>query len=421
MRLLWLSHFVPYPPRGGSFQRTFNLLRHISRKYETTFVALNLAGESKEQLEQYRDEFKKDCAKVEFWNLPLAWRGSRWWIQLAFSPLYRHHYASRSMWSPQLDDRWRQILAGHQGDLVNFETIDLALYFPASNGFRRILNHQNCESAMVKRRAENESNPLKKGYLLNQAGKLARSEREWCPRFDANLAVSELDADLLRSQSPGSHFHVVENGTDTEYFAPSNTQPEPKAIIFAASLRWYPNVSAIQYFGRNIWPLLRQRCPGVRLYLAGRSPAEAIVQIAASDPDIVLIPDPPDIRPFVARGSVFVCPVIEGGGTRLKILDAMAMGIPVVSTRLGCEGLRVTPGENILVADSPQEFADSVLRLMNDQPLRKLLSANGRALVERLYSWKVIAGHLEDAYKCAAGPAEGRGRASGCFMPVGSE
>jgi glycosyltransferase involved in cell wall biosynthesis len=418
MKVVWFSHFIPYPPRGGSFQRTFNLLRCISKNHETHLVAMNLQGETPERVAEYAQELRKNCAEVEIWETPYPWRGARWWAQLALSPLFSHHYAARSLWSPQLGAKWREVLEKHAGALVNFETIDLALYFPTAQGFRKVLNHQNCESAMAERRAENEANPLKKAYLLHQARKIARLERHWCPRFDVNVAVSELDAQLLLSRAPGAHFHVVENGTDTDFFVPSETPPEPKSIVFAASLRWYPNVSAIRFFIREIWPLLKQRCAGTRLYLAGRSPAEAVRRCASEDPSITLVADPEDIRPWVARGSVFICPVLDGGGTRLKILDAMAMGKPVVSTGVGCEGLQVKPGENILVADSPEDFANSVLHLLQNDELRRRLSTNGRALVEKLYSWEVIAAHLEDAYSCARGPEGGKGQEAGCFAPA---
>lgn len=421
MRIVWLSQFIPYPPRGGSYQRSFNLIRHLAAEHEVCLAMLNMLGEEPGTLAEYKAEFERYCRQVEIWEPPYPWRGARWWAQLALSPWAHHHYAARALWSPELEARWAHLLRANEGALVHFDSIDLARYFPPANGFRRALNHQNCESAMAARRADNESHPLKKAYLRNQAAKIARAEREWCPKVEVNLAVSALDAERLRTECPGAHFHIVENGTDTDYFVPSDTKPEAKTLIFAASLRWYPNVSGILYFGREIWPLIRRKCPDVRLYLAGRQPAESILQWARRDSSITIVPSPDDIRPWVARGSVFVCPVIDGGGTRLKILDAMAMGKPVVSTGIGCEGLQVKHGENILVADSPEDFASAVLHLLENEALRSSLGAKGRALVEKLYNWDVISGHLVEAYTCAAGPPENRGRGERCFSPTTSE
>jgi glycosyltransferase involved in cell wall biosynthesis len=169
-------------------------------------------------------------------------------------------------------------------------------------------------------------------------------------------------------------------------------------------LSWYPNVSGIQYFARDIWPMLKKQNLGIRWYLAGRSPSEPVIRIAKNDPDITLIPDPEDIRPWVWKGAVFICPIIDGGGTRLKILDAVAMGKAVVSTTIGAEGLDVTPGEHLLVADEPDEFARRVGEVLGGDSLRQRLGACGRALVERLYSWEVITRHLGEAYQCAVEP-----------------
>lgn len=401
MKLLWLSHFIPFPPRGGAHQRSFNLIRYISRTYETHLIALNIQGETGERLAEFTRELKKHCAEVEIWDPPYPWRGARWWAQLLLSPLYRHPYGSRALWSPELGRRWEGVLARHPGALVHFDSIDLALYFPPARGFRKVLNHHNCESAMAERRAEKEPNPLKRAYLRQQARKLKRLEQEVCHQFDVNLTVSESDAQVLSRRSRSAHFHVVENGTDTDYFSPVEAAPEPRSVVFAASLNWYPNLSAVRFLGREIWPRLKSQCPGIRLFLAGQKPPQWLVQWAEQDPEIVLVANPVDIRPWIARGAVFVCPILDGGGTKLKILDALAMGKAVVSTPIGCESLEVKHGENILVADTPEDFARQVLRLVEDEALRKQLGACGRVLVEKLYSWEVIGRHLEQAYQYA--------------------
>jgi glycosyltransferase involved in cell wall biosynthesis len=417
MKLIWFSHFIPYPPRGGSFQRTFNLLRHAARKYETTFVALNLQKEPPERLADYRKELGKFCARVEFWETPMEWKGVRWWANLALSPLRSLPHAARSLWSPALDIRWRALMAQHPEGLVLFETVDLAAYFPASQGRQRILNHQNCESDMARRRGKNDPNPVKKAYFLHQADKISCQERFWCPRFDANLAVSELDAARLRAMCGDLHVHVVENGTDTEYFKPMGVAAEPDALVFAGSLRWYPNVSGIRYFAERVWPRLRAQRPAIRLYLAGRSPDPSVVQIAARDPQVQLIPDPEDIRPWMARGSVFICPVLDGGGTRLKILDAMAMGLPIVTTTLGGEGLNVVAGKHLLVADTPEDFASATLSLLNQESLRRQLGAEGRKLVEEKYSWQAAGRHLEEACECTLRNGSSRSPST-CYRPA---
>jgi glycosyltransferase involved in cell wall biosynthesis len=405
MKLLWFSHFIPYPPTGGAHQRSYNLLRHASKSYETTLVAFNLQGSAPGQLAEYKAELKKYCSRVEFWQMPIGWKSARWRARLALSPFERVPYGCTCFWSPELEAKWAEILQQHQDALLHFDSIDLALFAASfgdrAAGFRKVLNHHNCESAMAERRAENEPNPLKRIYLRSQARKLARLERAICPVFDVNLAVSELDMQVLRRHASEAHFHVVENGTDTDYFVPAMAEEEPDSLIFASSLYWYPNISALQLFIREIWPLVKLQRPGVHLYVAGMKPSDSLVRWLRQDPGITVAVSPPDIRPWIARAAVFVCPMLDGGGTKVKILDAMAMAKAVVSTSIGCEGLEVKHGENILLADTPQDFAGLILRALEDRSLRERLSAAGRVLVEERYGWEAIGARLEQAYQCA--------------------
>ena len=411
MKLIWFSHFVPYPPLGGSAQRSFNLIRRMSERYETILVALNLQNEPGEAVADYRKELRKYCSRVEIWELPWAWKGREWIARLSLTPLYRPPYGCRAIWSRELEAAWKQILADNPQALVHYDSIDLALYSEGSTGFRSVLNHHNCESAMAHRRAEKEPNPVKKVFLWDQARKLERLEERICHQFNVNLVVSDLDARLLHSRNPRMHYHIVENGTDTGYFFPSIEEEEPNSLIFAGSLRWYPNISAVSFFAREIWPRLKRACPGVRLYLAGRGPVASMVRWSNEDKDVVLVANPEDMRPWLARAAVFVCPIVDGGGTRLKILDAMAMGKAVVSTTIGCEGLQVTHGDNILVADEPEDFAREIASALQNEALRQQLGTKGRALVERDYSWEAIARQLDQAYQCALGhEACGRGQ-----------
>lgn len=408
MKLLWFSHFVPFPPKGGVYQRSFNLIRYMSRSYEVFLIAFNLRRESEERLVSCAGELRKYCENVEFWELPLQWRSGRWWAELAVSPLFRAPFGCRAFWSERLAACWQKTLREHGGALLHVDSPDLALFMAAAKSFRKVLNHHNCESAMADRRAQVERNLLKKSYLLNQARKLADLERQVCHHFDVNTVVSETDGQLLRARNPKAHIHIVENGTDPSYFEPSSVPEEPASLIFASSMDWYPNISAIRFFVHEIWPLVKQQRPDAVLYLAGQSPPAWLVRWVERDPHIVLVADPADVRPWVARAAVFICPIVDGGGTRLKILDALAMGKAVVSTSIGCEGLRVKHGENILVADAPRDLACQVLRVLEDHSLRHRLGVAGRTLVEKEYSWERIAGQLEQAYRCAThrGPCE---------------
>jgi glycosyltransferase involved in cell wall biosynthesis len=403
MRVLWLSHFIPYPPHGGNVQRSFNLIREAAKSFEVSLVALNVQGASPDHVAEYKDALGNYCADVEIWEPPYPWKGARWQAELVRSAASSIPFTFRPLYSEHLRGRWAEKLARHPGALVHIDAIDLALFAETTNGFRKVLNHHNCESALLLRRADREANPLKKKYLQFEARKLVRWERDLSGRFQVNAVVSEEDALQLRALNPAAHIHVVENGVDTDYFQPMDVPEEPHSLIFTGSLDWQPNISAILYFAREVWPLVKRGCPDAKLLVAGKSPAESVLLLAEQDTSITVYPSPEDMRPLLARASVYICPLLEGGGTRLKILDAMAMGKPVVSTSIGCEGLRVAPGENILIGDGAKTLAELSLRLFAEKEMRERLGSFGRTLVESKYSWVQVCRQLASSYHCAMG------------------
>ena len=398
MDLIWLSHFIPYPARGGAAQRSFHLMQEAARHHRITLVAFNRPVQDAAMLAESRRAFECFCHRVEFWEVPLAWREPRWWIQLALAPLYRWPHSALTYKSEETARRWKALLDEFPQALVHIDSSDLAVFIEPALRFPTLLNHHNCDSAMASRRASLEGNPIKKLVLRHQAGKLAAVEAALTHRVALNLTVSVEDSSRLREINPLAETRLVENGTDVEYFYPQNHLLEERTIVFAASLRWYPNQSALAFFDREIWPLIKRRCPGVRFIVAGQKPPEFLVRWAKADQAIEFVPAPEDIRPCIARGAVYICPILDGGGSRLKILDAMAMGKAIVSTTVGAEGLRYLAGKHMLIADDPQHFADSVVTLIGDSSLRSTLASNARRLAIEEYSWRVIGNNLADAY-----------------------
>jgi len=414
MDLIWLSHFIPYPARGGAAQRSFHLMQEAAQRHRVTLIAFNRPMQDAAMLEASRGAFEKFCHRVEFWDLPVAWKGPRWWAQLALAPFYRWPHSALSYKSPEMARRWQAVLDEHPQTLIHLDSSDLAVFVEPALRFPTVLNHHNCESAMALRRASLESNPVKRFVLRHQARKLATVEAALCNRVALNLTVSAEDAERLREVDPLAQTRVVENGTDVEYFHPQDDLLEGRTIVFAGSLDWYPNQSALAFFKREIWPLIKQRCQCVRFIVAGQNPPEFLARWAKADPAIELVPNPEDIRPCIARGAVYVCPVQDGGGSRLKLLDAMSMGKAIVSTTVGAEGLRYEAGTHMLIADDPQHFADSVVLLIEDSLLRSSMSVASRKLVLDEYSWEVIGCKLAGAYEAARGRDKQQ-------LPVGGE
>lgn len=217
-----------------------------------------------------------------------------------------------------------------------------------------------------------------------------------------NAVVCEEDRLRLMERDSTAHFLVVENGVDTDYFRPVGGPEEKRTAIFTGTLDWQPNLSAIRYLSREIWPQVKQECPDAKLILAGKNPPAEVFRLAGAISGVEVFANPSDMRPLLARAGVYVCPLLEGGGTRLKILDAMAMAKAVVSTTIGREGLRVRTEQDILRRDDADEFASGLLRLFREDGFRAEVGQSARGVAEREYSWVRMGGQLKTAYECAA-------------------
>jgi glycosyltransferase involved in cell wall biosynthesis len=239
------------------------------------------------------------------------------------------------------------------------------------------------------------------------------------------LAVSEADRDTFARLYPGAAtapIHVVPTGVDTTFFAPADASPEAasprgsRSLIFTGSMDWLPNADAMLFFCRDILPLIRAEEPDVALSIVGRAPTPAVRRLAA-DHGVEVTGRVDDVRPYMREAAVYVVPLRIGGGTRLKIFEAMAMAKAVVSTAVGAEGLPVTGGEHLLLADEPRGFARAVVRLLRDLDRRRAIEQAARQLVVSQYDWSVVAGDLESALTRFAAAAREPARASQAAPP----
>ncbi len=253
---------------------------------------------------------------------------------------------------------------------------------------------------MMARRAERETHRLKRHYFAREATKLARMEATVCGNVALNLTVSELDAVRLADNCPSAKIQVVSNGVDTEYFRPSGTSaPRVGSLVFAGGLTWYPNLEAMRFFLREIWPLLVADNPDRSMVIIGRDPP---TDLRATGDDRVRTPGfVEDVRPWIDEAAIYVCPIRDGGGTRLKILDALAMSKPLVATGLSVEGLDLTEEVHYLRAENPLEFLEQIRRLDHNPQLARSLGNAGRQFVEGRYSWPQVGLALATAYETA--------------------
>jgi glycosyltransferase involved in cell wall biosynthesis len=399
LRLLWISQNVPYPPKTGVLQRNYNLIREASTFADVHLVAI-LKQDILPTFEEHTAvrELKKICTRVDAVRLPVEESRVRFFGTVIASLFTRTPFTVNWATSPVLRDGLARALETGPFDVVYFDTISLAGYRGMMAGSALALNHHNIESLLFQRRIEYERHPLKRLYFGIEAKKLRRYEAEVAAAFDTHLVVSDLDGERLREIRPGISTTVVANGVDVDYFRSSGTAREPAHLVMVSGMNWFPNRDAVLFMIEQIWPRLSQTLPDARLTIVGASPPPAVTELAARDSRVRVTGFVDDVRPYMDRAQVYLCPMRDGGGTRLKILDALSMGVPIVSTTMGLEGIHVEPEHDVLVANTPEEFVTQIGRLTADAELRARLSANGRAFVEEHFAWSAIGRRMRDTF-----------------------
>lgn len=400
-KLLFLSQVLPFPPDGGVQIRTYNVLRLLARSFEVTalcFYRKGLVG-SDEAVGASLAELRK-LGEVEAFPIPQEHDRLRLVRDHLRSVLTRRAYTVAAYESAAFRARLEELVRTRRFDLVHVDSLDLSAYLPALPGLPVVCVHHNVESDLLRRRARAESNPLVRRYLAHQAELLEREERRWCGRVALNVAVSEADRLRFAELVPGGRFTVVPNGVDTRAFRPA--EGGRHGVVFVGGYGWYPNRDALEHFADDVLPHLRGSLPEVEVTWVGRAP-DAVREEYAAKHGVRLTGYVEDIRPFVHRAACYVVPLRVGGGTRLKILDAWAMGKAVVSTSVGCEGLDARDGENILVRDDPAEFAEAVRLVLDDEALRSRLGEGARRTAERVYEWDVIGEAMAGEYRALLG------------------
>ncbi len=397
-KLLFLCQTLPYPPDGGVWIRTYHILRLLARAFDITalcFERSSAPGSGATWSPAASRDALSRFAAVDVFPIPqrhsrirYAWDHCR---SLAFRRVYTTYLYDSRAFRRQL----RRLMQSTDFDLVHVDSLDLADYLPACRDVPVVCVHHNVESALLERRAAIERNRWRSAYLRYQARLTEEVERHWCERVALNVAVSDQDRAALKQIAPASRVTVVPNGVDTREFHPDATAGT--GIGFVGGATWFPNLDALDFFSQDILPHVRAASGDLPVrWIGSASPAQQ--QAYGEQCGIYLTGYVDDVRPLMRVAACHIVPLRAGGGTRLKILNSWAMGKPVVSTSIGCEGLAAVDGENILIRDNPKEFADAILAVLKDRDLGRRLGAGGRATVERHYSWDVIGTDLVDTY-----------------------
>ena len=403
MKILWLSHFLLFPETGyGALQRSRNLLLQLSKKNDVFLLSYYRDGDLKfsPDLDLAQKDLEKYCRRVVLVPSPLNGKNKYYKLSMILESVFsKTPYSVLLFRHKVFFEKALQMIEEFSIDLVHSDTLGLSEKFLGEKSTVKILNHHNIESHMMFRRAEKEGNILKKLFLAKEGWNLKNYENTFCRQYDLNVVVSDIDKERLNGINRNIKSAVIENGVDCDYFSHHFRDQNCKGLIFTGSLDWYPNADAMLYFCRQIWPLLRKRFNNLTLNIIGKNPPPELLFLIKGEKGIFWEGFVSDVREFIKKGRVFVCPIRDGGGTRLKILDALAQGIPVVSSTVGCEGIDVINGENILMADDVEDIVNKVSSLLMDEELCNKLSGNGRRLVEVKYSFDILGRKISDLYR----------------------
>jgi len=412
MNVLWLNAGLLLPLDKGGKLRTWHVMRHLAAHHDITYLSF----EDPSQTEADRAGMREVCRRLETVRRGDAAKGTwRFYAEAARYLVHPAPYAVAKYASEAYRRRLEALLATERYDLVVCDFLPPAINMPRRLPCPSVLFTHNVEAEIWRRHAETARNLVTRAALDRQRLRMLRFEREALERFDLVLAVSGADAQTFERLYPGAlkaPVHVVQTGVDTGYFAPVTGKALRTHMVFTGSMDWLPNEDGMTYFCRDILPRVRQIEPDATLSIVGRAPTPAVKKLAELA-GVEVTGRVDDVRPFIARGAVYVVPLRIGGGTRLKIFEAMSMAKAVVSTTVGAEGLPVSHGRDIEIADEPSRFARAVVHLMRDDEARRGMEAAARRLVVERYDWSAVALDFENALLKVAGLAP-RERAIAC-------
>jgi len=387
MKILWVKAGGLVPPDSGGKIRSYNILRELARRHSVTFFSFYAAhnSDSHPDLRNLFDHVV--CVPL---RLPPP-KSPAEMLDYGLRLFSSEPYSITKYCRPEVRRRLRTPLDEESYDVILCDFMAAAGVIPWDSPTPKILFTHNVEATIWRRHYEVATNPIWKAISRREWRKMEAAELRYLRLADRVLTVSEADRDAFGGFIDPAKLAVIPTGVDVDYFQPMSAEETPNSLVFTGSMDWLPNEDAIVYFSQAILPLIKQQCPEISLAVVGRSPSRKLQALAQTEKSIRLTGWVEDIRPYVARGSICIVPLRIGGGTRLKIFEAMAMSKAVVSTSIGAEGLPVRSGENILLADTPQDFADAVISLLRDPDRRKRLGAAARALVQEKYSWRIVA------------------------------
>ena len=386
MRILWIKTELLHPVDKGGRIRTYQMLRALREDHDVTYLTLDDGTAAPDAIGK-SCEYASRVITVPF--KPAERLSVSFFLELLENLGSNLPYAVQRYRSGAL--RARVIELSKSADLVICDFLAPSQNVPDGILIPTVLFQHNVEAKIWERHADVARDPLRRAYMTRQWRRMLKFEASECRRFDHVVAVSDSDAKIMRDEYGVPSVTYVATGVDTDYFAPSKECRSESEIVFVGTMDWMPNDDGVQWFISEVLPLVRNAISGVQLTIAGRRPSATLARLAARAGGVEVTGTVPDVRPYLARAALSIVPLRIGGGTRLKIYEAMAMGTPVVSTTIGAEGLPVRHAEHLLIADSPQDQADAIVQLLRDRVHAAEIAATALAYVRQNCSWTAVA------------------------------
>ena len=392
LRILFHNCRILHPLNGGDRIRTFNMLKELRKRHHITYLCLRTPADSEESV-ALASEYCHELIPVA--HAVKNKRGLRFYAEVLGNTFFgKYPFLASKYVSAESIAHLSRLIAGGQFDLLICDYLapmGNLLELPERPRVPMMLFQHNVESVIFKRHAETATNPLKRALYRKQWRAVERMEQQAAAFVDTQVAVSESDASLFQEMGMRNVLGAVPTGVDCEFFQPPAQPPKRPVLAFLGAMDWEANQDAVRWFTTEVLPRIRARVPAAEFLGIGRNPPASLRALAASDPLVRLTGTVPDVRPHMAEAAAMVLPLRVGGGTRIKVYEAMAMGTPVISTTIGAEGLDYTHGKNILIADTAEAFANEAIALLSDAARAAEIAAEARRHVAENYSWGSVA------------------------------
>jgi sugar transferase (PEP-CTERM/EpsH1 system associated) len=388
MRILWLKTELLHPLDKGGKIRTYHMLRGLRERAHVTYLTL-ADGSAGRDARRSASEYCDELLAVPF--SPPVKGTAAYYAALLGNLASRLPYAVARYRSPAMSAAITRAVRDRRIDLVVCDFLVSAINFPGGLGVPAVLFQHNVEAAIWARHVQVARSLMMRAYLGEQWRRMRVFEQRQCQRFDHVIAVSEADRDAFRAEYGVTRVAAIPTGVDVDFFHPSATaKPASTEIVFVGSMDWMPNIDAVAWFVTDVLPLVRRQISDASLTIVGRDPTPTVRELASRVPGVAVTGTVPDVRPYLERAALVVVPLRVGGGTRLKIFEAMAMEKAVVSTQIGAEGLPVQGGEELLLADDPPSFAAAVVSLLRNDVMARRLGEAAAARVRRDFGWAAV-------------------------------